>query len=139
MTSHNDFWGIGVRGGIDLEFILFKGIGIFGRMAGAMLYSKFDVDQTEINANNSDYDYTITRKFYTDIVNCDIALGLCWNTLFCQDKYRFGLKVAYELHRWFDMNRLRRFFDDISVGANDETARGDLSLSGFSFRLALDF
>jgi hypothetical protein len=78
----------------------------------------------------------------------EIILGLCWSHLFSKNKYMVSLKAAYEMHQWWEQNRLRRFFDkDTDVGtadisassSNDEVARGDLKVNGFSFAIQFDF
>ena len=84
----------------------------------------------------------------------EIILGLCWRHLFCKNRYMVSLKAAYEMHQFWEQNRFRKFFDkdtdtsgggpeawiDLSASnSNDEVAKGDLTVNGFSFTIQFDF
>ena len=50
------------------------------------------------------------------------------------------MQIAYEFHKWWNQNQMRRFFDDgVAIAGNDVVSRGDLSLNGLSFGLMMDF
>jgi hypothetical protein len=145
VTNKNDFWGVGPRAGIDTEWHFGAGWYLFGKASASLLYSHFDVHQDLIF--NTDTFYQLKHDFYTNSPNMEIILGLCWSHLFSKNKYMVSLKAAYEMHQWWEQNRLRRFFDkDIIVdtdaaapSSNDEVARGDLKVNGFSFAIQFDF
>jgi hypothetical protein len=147
MNAKNDFWGVGPRVGIDTEWRFAGSWYFFGNVAASILYSHFDVSQELIFGE--DTLYQLKHDFYTNSPNMEITFGLCWCHLFCKNKYMVSLKAAYEMHYWWEQNRLRRFFDkDIDTGgsedisassSNDEVARGDLTVNGFSFTIQFDF
>ena len=149
MNAKNDFWGVGPRVGIDTEWHFSDSWYLFGNMATSILYSHFDVYQELIFDDNTFYQ--LKHGFYTNSPNMEINLGICWCHLFNKNKNMVSLKAAYEMHQWWDQNRLRRFFDkdtntatgpysDISASnSNDEVARGDLTVNGFSFAIQFDF
>ena len=134
VLNKNDFWGIGIRGGLDLDFLIGAGFNFFGNLAASILYGKFDLSQESALGS---YTFNIEKSFYDNVPNLEAILGLCWSTLFDQDRYKISLKVAYEFHQWWDQNRLRRFYNN--VRNLDEVSRGDLTLNGFSFRILFDF
>ena len=147
VKNKNDFWGVGPRAGIDTEWHLGAGWFLFGKASASLLYSHFDVHQ-ELTYSDDTF-YQLKHDFYTNSPNMEIILGLCWSHLFSKNKYMVSLKAAYEMHQWWEQNRLRRFFDkdtdtsgnaDISASSsNDEVARSDLKVNGFSFTLQFDF
>jgi hypothetical protein len=146
VKNKNDFWGIGLRAGLDTEWHFGTGWYLFGKASGSLLYSHFDIYQDLIF--NTDTLYQLKHDFYTNSPNMEIILGLCWSHLFSKNKYMLSLKAAYEMHQWWEQNRLRRFFDeDVSIefgsnsasSSNDEVARGDLTVNGFSFAIQFDF
>ena len=80
-------------------------------------------------------------EHYQNVMNYELALGLGWTQYFSKDRYRVGLRLAYEFQNWADQNQLRRFFGNNTVSGtfpNDTTARGDLTLNGFSLRAQFD-
>ena len=142
MDAKNDYWGIGLRGGFNTEWMLGAGWNIFGAFSGSMVYGKFDVSQqlgTGLNSNPN-LSYEIDQDFYATSPNIELALGLCWTNHFCENKYRVALSGAYEFHYWWDQNQFKRFFgDNQAIASNDTVSRGDLSFNGLSFRMQFDF
>ncbi len=136
MNANNDFWGVGTRAGFLSEWILGSGWSLYGNAAASILFSKFDINQSVANNNNS---YNIEQKFYTNTPNFEILLGVGYNLLFNKERHRFSVRAAYEFHQWWDINRMRRFFDNQFAAANDAVSRGDLTLNGVSFKVAFDF
>jgi hypothetical protein len=147
--NKNDFEGIGPRLGMDTEWHFCNGWHIFAKASSSLLYSHFDIYQ-ELTYDKNTF-YQLKHDFYTNSPNMEIILGLSWSHLFSKNKYMISIKAAYEMHQWWEQNRLRRFFDkdtdtggmpylDISTSSsNDEVARCDLTINGFSFAIQFDF
>ena len=131
----NDFWGVGSRIGFDSDWILGKGWTLFANFAGSLLFGKFDVTESSTYLTSDGYDVEDTH--YQNVTNYELELGLGWSQYFSKDRYCFGLRAAYEFHNWSNQNQMRRFFNATSF-ANDTTARGDLTLNGFSLRAQFD-
>ncbi|HAB98631.1 MAG TPA: hypothetical protein DCE71_02265 [Parachlamydiales bacterium] len=134
--SDNDLWTFGARTGLNTDWILGKGWSLFGNVAGSLLFGKFDIDQ-HLDYGDSD-GYNLDDDFYQNVTNVEIALGLSWGQHFDKNKYRVGLRAAYEFHEWFDINNIRKFYGPSPYYANDRVARGNLNLNGFSLSLSLD-
>lgn len=146
MDADNDFWGVGTRAGIDTEWYIGRGAYLYGNVSASLLYGKFDVDQTFTGGPLSTDDGVagtlnneISHEFFTVVPNVEMALGIAWAGKFCCDRYRVTASLGWEFHQWWDQNRMRKFQDDGSIIHNDTTAKGDLSFTGLSFKVGLDF
>lgn len=142
--GENDFWGIGARAGLESEWIVGKGWQLFGNVAGSMLFGKFEIDQNAVvGTSSSNQGYDVEYDSYQNVPNFEMQLGIAWNKYFNKNKYRIGVAAAYEFHEWFDQFNMKRFFgytDDTSSyqWQADTSARGNLTLNGFSIKLQLD-
>lgn len=133
----NQFWGVGLRGAYEGDFLLGSGWFIYGRAAFALLFGKFDIDQYS-DTTIDHYQYKVLNNYYTVKPNAELGMGISWSKFFHKNQYKVGLKVGYEFHQWWGQNQMRRFYDENPV-ANDITSRGDLSFNGFMFGLSCDF
>jgi Legionella pneumophila major outer membrane protein precursor len=136
MEASNDFWSVGLRAGVQTEWLLGSGWTIFGNAAGSLLYTKFEIDQSVSQGNLG---YGFDDDFKQNIANMELLLGIGWGTLFCKQQYRFSLRAAYEFHQWWNVNHMRRLFSSTTWSANDKVSRGDLTLNGVSIRVMFDF
>ncbi len=139
--GENDFWGVGLRAGLDTDWRLsqnFGGFGVFGNVAASMLYGKFRIDQNMQIAANPTGSFVVFDRHYMNVPNAEIAMGITWGTFLSQNRYYLNMKAGYEFHVWFDQLCMRKFFFDSPSFANDVVARGNLTLNGFSFRVSLD-
>ncbi len=144
MKADNDYWGVGIRGGIETEWLFGKGWFLFGNFAAAILYGQFDIDQSTDTTGGG---YTIHDHVTTNSPDFDVALGLAWGHYFLKDTFHLTLKFAYEFQNWTDMNRFRKFYDsntDSSANqaspiSNETVSRGDMTINGFAFKILMDF
>jgi len=138
MTAKNNFWGLGTKTGFDGDFLLGSHIKIFGKVATSLLWSKFNVDQSTEPDDVINIAFDLNNEFYSTATNAEMALGIAWGTLFDKDQYHIDLRLAYEFHKWFEQNRLRRFLNS-SIVTNTERSKSDLIFEGFSLRVQFDF
>ncbi|MES2273225.1 MAG: Lpg1974 family pore-forming outer membrane protein [Chlamydiota bacterium] len=132
----NDFWGFGARTGIDTDWMLGKGWGLFSNFATAILFGKFQISQS-VNVSGDDQ-IDARSDHYMNVPNLEIAMGLTWGSYFDKNRYHVNLKAGYEFHVWWDQLNMRKFFAGTPSIASDTVSRGNLSLNGFSLRLQLD-
>lgn len=101
----NDFWGIGPRIGLGLEYFLGKGVSLYGDMAISGVIGVFDTHQKEtyLDRVRSSHDKRHTRC--RGIV--DLAAGISWQTCLCLE-YLFNLSIGWEYHIFFDQLQLRQ-------------------------------
>ncbi len=134
----NDYWGIGLRGSYEGQFLLGSGWSIYGKAGFALLFGKFDTSQQSEWVDGASFDYKTEDSFYTVKPNAELGLGLAWSSFFQKNQYQVSVKVGYEFHQWWDQNQARKFFDRDPT-ANDIVSRGNLSFNGFMFGLHLEF
>ncbi|MGD2169861.1 MAG: Lpg1974 family pore-forming outer membrane protein [Chlamydiota bacterium] len=135
MNAKNDLSAIGFRAGLNAEWLIGLGFQVFGNIAGSMLYTKFDVDQNVAQFGNG---YEVSNDFTQNIPNLEAAFGLGYRALFNKNKASVVARVAWEFHQWWNVNQLRRFFDEQNWSANKPVSRGDLTLNGVSISLGFD-
>lgn len=136
MDAENDFFSVGLRAGIKTSWLLGAGFEIIGNMAASILYTHFDIDQKAPLFGNS---YTVDHDFYHNIPNFEVMMGLGYSTLFNKDRHRISFRLVYEFHQWWNVNHLRRFYDQANWSGNDTVHQGNLTLNGLSFRIGFDF
>jgi len=133
----NDYWGVGLRGAYEGQFLLGSGWYIYGKAAFALLFGKFDISQQSENTETI-LEYKLEDSFYNVQPNAELGLGISWSKFYHKNQYQVSVKVGYEFHHWWDQNQARRFFD-ADPTANDTVSRGDLSFNGFMFGLHVEF
>jgi Legionella pneumophila major outer membrane protein precursor len=134
----NDYWGVGLRGYYEGQFLLGSGWYIYGKAAFALLFGKFDITQNSDNPAHTTAEYDFVDSFYSVQPNAEIGFGIAWSKFFNKNQYQVSLKVGYEFHHWWDQNQARKFYNTDPV-ANDTVSRGDLSFNGFMFGLHFEF
>ena len=136
----NNFWGVGARAGLDTDWIVGKGWCLFANMSASMMASKFEIHQNMIipAGTQAGDGYDLENDFYQNVPNMELAIGIAWSKYFDRNKYRIGLRAAYEFIEWWDQLNMRRFSSGASSYANDTVSRGNLTLNGFSLKLQLD-
>ncbi|NGX27890.1 MAG: hypothetical protein K940chlam1_00062 [Candidatus Anoxychlamydiales bacterium] len=131
----NDYWGVGLKVGYDSEFLVGKNFSIYGNIASALLFSKFDISQQADNI--SIYNYQLEDSFYKVLPNAKIGIGIAYARFFEKKLTRVQLKVGYEFQEWWGMNRLRRPFDADPTGFKT-VGRNSLTFNGLVASLNID-
>ncbi len=134
----NNFWGVGARAGVDTDWIVGKGWCLFANVSASMMASKFEVHQNMILPSQSSDGFDLDYDFYQNVPNMEMAIGIAWSKYFDKNKYRVGLRAAYEFIEWWDQLNMRKFFSGAPTYANDTVSRGNLTLNGFSLKLQVD-
>lgn len=138
--EQNEFRGAGARFGVNSDWILGKGWWLFANMSASILAGKFDVHQNmTVNLSHTDTDgFDIHSDYYQNTPNMEFAIGLAWSTSFDCNRYRIGLRAAYEFIEWWDQLNMRKFFSANPGYATDVVSRGNFTMNGFSLRLQFD-
>jgi hypothetical protein len=84
----NNFWGVGLRGGLDTQWGLGKGFSIYGKLALSVLWGKFSI--------------LSTLKLRTD----------CWNTYRCHEHQQQVPRLPSWLLTWLSTPHDTTFADD---------------------------
>ena len=142
-TNKNDFWGTGLKGGINTQWELGWGFSIFGNGALSILYGKFDVKKTsEVNASTGgvpiNKNPSATDNFHLARYIADVSLGMRFDYMFNDDRIHLGLQGGWEDHIYFGQNQFLTSTNIYNVG-QIESANQDLTLQGFALSARLDF
>lgn len=143
---HNDFWGMGLRGGFDSQWKLGWGISIFGDFALSLLYGNFSVDRENTLSAiflNAPFlmDNTNHESFHLARAIADLSMGLRWDYTFLKDRYHIGLQAGWEEHIFWGQNQIYNFMDTSIPFRHGKMTTGndDLTMQGFTFSARLDF
>lgn len=140
VNMKNNFWGIGLRGGLDTNWGLGAGFSLYGKLALAILWGHMHVNQKHTLHSGT----TTTTLQITNVKNnfqicrptADLMLGVRWDTTFSDDSWGMGVNLGWEQHYFWSQNKTFRF--DAGTGSLDEHD-GDLSVSGAHVGLSFDF
>ncbi len=129
--ADSDFWGVGLRLGVDSLWGLGKGLGIYGNGSASLLSGHFDVHEKKKHV-----------KIESDVENvvaaADLAMGLQWDYLFSNDRFHFGFKFGWEFNIFFDQNQLFNFLGSDHPGFI-QFKKDDLTFQGLTLGLRFDF
>ena len=138
MKNDQDYWGIGIRTGLDTAWYFMKNFCMYGDFAIAAMWSRFDIDRADsvqdlvtatvperINAFNTEND------FHTIKPVMEFGLGLRYDWWFSDDDYHFGIQAGWEEQMWVNHNNLLHFFE--------EASHGDLVTQGLTIKVRFDF
>lgn len=138
VRNSNDFWGLGLRMGLDTLWGLGAGWGIYGNGAASLISGSFDVHEKEELEEADQKRLDLKADQDSVVAIAELALGIQWDQLFSKDRYHFGVKFGWEFNVFFDQNRLVRFINSDNPGAIS-TSDGDLAFQGLTFGFRFDF
>lgn len=143
-TMKNNFWGVGLRAGLDTNWGLGAGWSIFGKLAMSAVWGKFKVNevanvQNEITGTSANV-MNITNRFSVLRPIADWNLGLRYDTTFADDTWAWGIWAGWEQHYFWSQNKLFKFVGNGTgtAGIIDEND-GDLSFAGVNVGMSFDF
>jgi len=120
-TSKNKFWGMGLMGGLNGEWYLFREFSLNFDTAYSLLAGQFYLHEHN--------DYRVRNTFNQTASIVDLALGPKW------ELGNFSLAWAWENHFYFNQNQLVHFTSKDSFFSN----QGDIFLQGWSFKFCYAF
>ena len=127
LNMDNDFWGIGIRLGLDTKWVLGKGFSVYGDGAFSILDGHFHNSFKQrakgfgVISANSKIPVSTTDRFknknhvHSDIATIDLNLGLRWESTFANDKGFFALWTGYEQHVFFEQNQFMNYQYDFTL------------------------
>lgn len=140
--AHNDFRGVGIKGGIDTNFYFNSQWSLFDTFAGALLFGKFHdkaaLSSLDVTVSNLPIAVLTLKTSENRVVpQIQNILGLSWETNVRNDHSHLSLSVGYEFQYWWSQNQLYHFINGVDylyTRHND-----DLAVHGFSLDLKYDF
>lgn len=140
--TDNDFWGVGLKAGLDSNWLLGPHFRLFGKISGTLLWGHFTIKEKgsgtypngPINpfSTNQSPNIHLKDSFHTIQASMNLKLGLAWRWGFHHNKRECVLYCGWEEFLWFNQNQLP-FITSFSM--NKHAVHGDLGLSGFDIGL----
>ena len=129
-----DYWGVGLRAGLNTAWQFTKNLSFFGDLAIATLWGQFDLARreylTQFGATNTTF-YTAANPHTLEPV-IDLHAGLRWETWLNRDRLHFLMQAGWEHQLYLLHNEVIK-----NLGEPDHT--GDLILQGLTVKARLDF
>jgi hypothetical protein len=150
-----NYWGVGPRTGVDLQFNFGGGWLLLGGFSGSLFFGQYSIDE-KLSGDQTVFVSGISTGTNTTYVkskdssycvraNVEGSLGLGWERWVRNRTVRIAPSILFEASQWFDANQY--FLTDTS--GTDAYAvltlpfiyrhYGDLGLVGVSFNLQVDF
>lgn len=158
MHARNNFNGVGLRLGSDIQFHFARHWNLFAAISASAIEGHFELKQkfntafaTGIAPLTSETGkFTYKNNFWALRANLEESFGLQWETFFNCDKSHVAVSLLYEFGQWFQQNELSAIhFDQIpalNTGAGDFGAidadtekHGNLNLQGATVRVEFKF
>ncbi len=136
--------GLGPRIGFGSKWILPQGWSLIAEAAGALVLSDMTTKREDHSiGTTSGVPQEIVIRFHENFwvwrPLVEGKAGVKWNCCFGSQKNRIlDLEFAYEIQEYWEQNMLTRYADSAIFYA-PYTNRGNLTLQGFSFTLALGY
>lgn len=145
--NKNDFWGAGLRGGVDGFWRFFSDFALFAKSGVSLLAGKFNVSRHQyledtITFNSETFLAGSERalakcKKETLASSVDLEAGLAWR--FCGASVEFSFSLAWECAIWFAQNQMKEAISDLSGAVRHVDLNGDLVFQGLTARAELLF
>ena len=134
LNLDQDFWGIGLRAGLNNAFQFTKNFSFFADLAASILWGQFDVDRTEKTTVNNVTTKVLDTgaKPHTAEPVLDLQAGFRYDGWMSQDRFHFALQVGWEHQLWILHNEVIK-----NLGEPDHA--GDLYMQGVTVKARLDF
>ncbi len=160
VKASNDFSSIGLRAGVDLDWLFARNWSLFSSASASLLYGKFNIEEKFNGALLLDLGggpelfseiISLNDRIHRIRPNLEGSMGLKWATFFNRDKFRVALSAAYNFIYWFNQNQLINEIvtinDSAINGASTQTETvvspqnkaGDLTMQGLNVELRFDF
>ncbi len=129
-----DFWGIGLRAGLNNAFQFTKNFGFYADLALSILWGQFDLDRKErVTVNNVTTSVLDTgAKPHTAEPVANIGAGFRYDVWFSQDRFHFMLQAGWEHVLWILHN-------EVIKNISEPDHSGDLYLQGVTIKARFDF
>lgn len=142
LDQRSRFWGMGIRAGMNTLWSLGGGWGIYANAAISLLPGRFHINyQQDSTVVATGIDTKHNTKNHLNVARAvtDLALGLRWDTLSCDEAYHFAIRIGFEQHHFFGQNQFRNYGYDSTTRPISRATIGDLSTYGITGGLEFGF
>ena len=137
MTNNIDYWGIGIRAGMNTSWYLCDNFAIFGNIALTPLRARYDIDRQDRTTPDAAapevtfLERNTTHNFSTIKGIFEFIIGLRYDLWWCDCSYHLGIEAGWEEQVWVNHNNHYVPIEDFSLG--------NLTLQGLTVQLRFDF
>lgn len=131
----NNFWGCGIKTGLDGNYQLSPCWSVFSDLSASLLWGHFNVKQIQVQAGVAQIN--LSEEFSQLIPTAQAALGIAWQRKISWWCPLLVLSAAVEGQYWWRQNHVERFTD--SVFAIHTKKEQDLSLFGLTLKATVYF
>ena len=126
LNEHQRFEGVGPVVGLNVDYDVGCGFGLFGSLSGSVMYGTFKRHWNDSTFSPVQPNTVTLDTVHADSVNAaaDLVLGLEWKTNIC-DYMNLSIRVLGEHHQYFNQNYMGTY--------------GDLSLDGVTLSVLASF
>lgn len=155
----NRFSGVGLMGGFQPAWYLMRCFAVYANADISLLWGEFRAKKHENYTGEQELIPSLTIQlvdFHESEQNhfigmqaiLDLALGLRYETCWCENRYRFALDAGWEHHIWFDHNTRIKYLDSVVATVPQNSIHysreydewtANLVLGGFVLRARFDF
>ncbi len=136
----NNFWGVGLRAGLDATWGLGCGVSLYSQAALSALWGRFKLAQTHTLMGSAGQEMVLS-DFSDGFQVCrpvlDLAFGISYDTTFSDNEWGWGIWAGWEHHYFWGQNKFIRF-DGHQFSAFNENY-GDFSVAGVNVGMSFDF
>lgn len=128
-----EFWGIGLRAGLNDTFQFTKNFSFFADFSLALLWGKFDLDRCDKIVAGGVEETTLrtgVSPWTEEPVAC-IGAGFRYDGWFCNDNFHFLFQAGWDHQLWILHNEV--------IKATEPDHAGDLVLQGLTVKARFDF
>ncbi|MCB1080413.1 MAG: MOMP family protein [Chlamydiia bacterium] len=134
LSLNQDFWGIGLRAGLNTAWQFTHNFSFYGNLAAAILWGQFDLDRkdraTVNNVTTTNIHTGVNPHTFEPVLS--LGAGLKWEIWFSQDRFHIAFTAGWEHQLWILQNEF------IKVPTETDHI-GDLVLQGLTIGGRLDF
>ena len=132
VRSRVSFDGGGITVGGQGDWLVWRGIRLFGRGRASLLMADFSNHLTETDNGGRTVNANVREHYFQTVPVLELATGVAW-------EYRnLRVAVGYELQNWFNTVDSPTFVDDFAEGKLGRR-KSDLGLEGIFVQLGLAF
>lgn len=133
-------WGLGLRTGLDTNWIIGYGFRLFGCGSADILFTRYTTISSLWQNPNTDVEDTNITTADTDCLrpHADLEFGFGWGTYFDNNNWHIDFTAGYGFQVFWDQNMFYRGLDDIAT-AQVFYRGGNLYLQGMNLGMRLDF
>ncbi len=134
LNLDQDFWGIGLRAGLNTAWQFTHNFSFYGNLAAAILWGQFELDRRDRSTLND----VTTTNIHTRVSPhtfepiLSLGAGFRWETWFSEGRFHISFEAGWEHQLWILQNEF------IKVPTETDHI-GDLVLQGLTIRGRFDF